>query len=160
MDNGGCEVTFGSAGLSGVAAKMGTMTVANAAGGSGTCVISDGSKSVTVSVTNGDAATATGTAIVTKINSTSLKIRAAQPGTPSGTVTLYFVNGRPVRPLQVSSTETGLSGQTVTDAVGTAGVGVPTLTTALANLAVIAASSSARRHGEADRAMARQPYNP
>lgn len=137
LDNGSSEVTFGSAGLSGVAAKMGTMTVANAAGGSGTCVISDGSKSVTVSVTNGDAATATGTAIVTKINSTSIKIRAAQPGTPSGVVTLYYVNGRPCRPLQVSSTETGLSGQTVTDAVGTAGVGVPTLTTALANIAAM-----------------------
>ena len=134
FDNGAVEVTFGSAGLSGVAAKLGTMTVANAAGATGTCVISDGSKSVTVAVTNGDAATATGTAIVTKINSTSFKVRAAQPGTPSGVVTLFYVNGRPVRPLQVSSTETGLSGQTVTDAVGTAGVGVPALTTALANL--------------------------
>lgn len=125
FDNGGVEVTFGSRGLSGVAAKLGTMSVANATGATGTCVISDGSKSVTVTVTNGDAATATGTGIVTKINRHLAQDSGrAAVHCATGTVTLFYVNGRPCRPLQVSSTETGLSGQTVTDAVGTAGVGV------------------------------------
>lgn len=135
FDDGAVEIGFASKGASGCAASFGTMTVANAAGGTGTCVIKMGVKSATVAVTNGDAATATGTGIVTKLNSDSYPIRAAQPSSPTGTVTLFYVNGRPIRPLSVSSTETGLSGQTVTDAVGTAGAGNPSLTSALANIA-------------------------
>lgn len=138
FDDGAVEVSFASRGASGCAASLGTMVVANAAGGTGTVVVAMGSKSATVSVTSGDTAIVTGSAIVAKLNSDAYPIRAAQPSSASGTVTLFFVNGRPVRPLSVSSTETGITTQTVTDSVGTAGAGVPTLTSALANLAASA----------------------
>jgi len=138
FDDGAVEVSFSSRGASGCSASLGTMVVANAAGGTGTVVIAMGSKSASVAVTSGDAATVTGSAIVTKINSDAYPIRAAQPSSPSGTVTLFFCNDRPVRPLSVSSTETGITTQTVTDSVGTAGAGVPTLSSALANLAAAA----------------------
>lgn len=138
FDDGAVEVSFASRGASGCAASMGTMVVANAAGGTGTVVIAMGSKSASVAVTSGDAATVTGSAIVAKLNSDAYPIRAAQPSSPSGTVTLFFCNDRPVRPLSVSSTETGISTQSVTDSVGTAGAGVPTLTSALQNLAAAA----------------------
>ena len=61
-------------------------------------------------------------------------MRAAQPGTPTGVVTLFYANGRPIRPLSVSIALSGVTTQTATAAVGTVGAGVPTLTTALGNL--------------------------
>jgi len=137
FDDGALEVTFTSNGASGVAAKLGTMTVSNAAGGDGTVVITMGAKTATVNVTSGDAATATGTGIVNKLLSDTYPIRAAQPASPTGTVTLLYCNNRPVRPLSISSTETGISTQAVADSVGTAGAGNPTLTAALANLSQI-----------------------
>lgn len=135
FDNGAIEVTFATSGLAGVAAKMGTMTVAGAAGAAGTVTLKANKSTLTLDVGNGDTAVATGTAIRKKLNSTAFAVRAAEPSTATGTVTLLYVSRRPVRPLTVSSTETGITGQTVADSVGTAGAGVPTLGSALANLA-------------------------
>lgn len=137
IDDGALEISFTSKGVSGIAAKLGTMTVSGTAGSTGTCVIAMGAKSVSVAVTSGDVATVTGTNIVTTLNSTSYPVRAAQPSSPTGTVTILAVNNRPVRPLTVTSTETGISPQAVADAMGTLAAGAPSLTAALGNLAQI-----------------------
>lgn len=137
FDNGAIEVTFASLGQSGVAAILGTMTVSGAAGAAGTVLLRANSKALSLAVANADTAIATGSGIVSKVNGTAFPVRAAQPGTPTGTVTLFYVNKRPVRPLTVSSTETGLAPQAVADAVGTKGVGVPSLTTALTNMTAV-----------------------
>lgn len=145
-DNGGIEISFESRGASGCAASFGSMTVSGTAGAAGSVTIATGSKSITYSVGNSDTAATTGTGLVNKINSDSFAIRAAQPSTPTGTITLFFANGRPLRPLSVSSSESGISPQAVADTVGTAGAGVPSLTSALANLAADD-SAKFRAHG-------------
>lgn len=137
IDDGALEVTFTSRGVSGIAAKLGTLTVSGTAGSTGTCVISMGAKSASIAVTSGDVATATGTAITNTLNGTSYPVRAAQPSSPTGTVTILAVNNRPVRPLTVTSTETGISPQAVADAMGTLAAGTANITAALANLAQI-----------------------
>lgn len=145
-DNGAIEISFESRGASGCAATFGTMAVSGTAGAAGSVSIATGSKTITYSVGNSDTAATTGTGLVNKINSDSFAIRAAQPSSPTGTVTLFYVNGRPLRPLSVSSTESGISPQAVADTVGTAGAGVPSLTSALANLAADD-SAKFRAHG-------------
>ncbi len=137
FDDGAMEITFASAGQSGVAAKLGTLTVSGAAGAAGTVTVRANKGALTVDVGNGDTAIATGTALRKKINSTAFAVRAAEPSTASGVVTLFYVSRRPVRPLSISSTETNITGQTVADSVGTAGAGVPTLAAALVNLSAI-----------------------
>lgn len=134
FDNGACEVTFASKGTAGCAAKAGTLTVTGIAGAAGTVLLKANKSSVSYDVANTAAATVTGTGLVKKINSTSFPVRAAEPGTPTGVVTLLYVNERPVRPLTISSTETLIAPQAVADSIGTAGAGVPTLSTALTNL--------------------------
>lgn len=134
-DNGAIEVSFESRGASGCAASLGTMVVSGTAGAAGSVTIATGPKAITYAVSNSDTAATTGTGIVTKLNSDSYIIRAAQPSSPTGTITLFYANGRPLRPLSVSSTESDISPQAVADTVGTAGAGVPSLTSALANLA-------------------------
>lgn len=136
-DNGAVEVSFVSKGASGVAAKLGTLTVTGIAGAVGTVQVKANKSTLTYDVPNTAAATATGTGLVKKINGTSFPVRAAEPGTPTGVVTLLFVNERPVRPLTISSTETGIAPQAVADAIGTAGAGVPSLATALTNLTAV-----------------------
>lgn len=135
-DNGALEVSFASNGASGVAAKLGTFVVTGTAGvaSAGSMLITMGKHTATVTITDTETNTAVGTAIVTKILSDSYPIRVAQPATPTGTVTIYYVNGRPVRPLSISAVLTGVTTQTVSASVGTVGAGMPTLTSAIANL--------------------------
>jgi phage tail sheath gpL-like len=137
FDNGATEVTFESQGASGVAAYMGTITFAGTAGvaSSGSAATTVGNSVVTTTITDTLADTASGTALVNSFLADNYPIRMAQPGTPTGVVTMFYVNGRPVRPLGITCTLSGVTTQTATVSKGTAGVGNPTLTSALANLA-------------------------
>ncbi len=135
FDAGAVEVSFATKGVSGCAAKLGTIVITGTAGADGTFTITMGAKSAAVAVTNADVLTVTGTGLVTKLNSDAYPVRACEPASPTGTVTLLFQNGRPIRPLSITSTTSAVTTQTCVPSVGTAGAGVPTLTSALANLA-------------------------
>jgi len=137
FDNGALTITFASGGTSGIAAKIGTLTVSGIAGAAGTVTVTMGKHTATVAVANTDAATVTGSALLAKINSTSNPVRIAQPGTATGVLTVFTRNGRPVRPLKISSAETGIAPQAVADSFGTAGAGLPSISAALANLAAL-----------------------
>ena len=136
-DDGAVEVSFASRGASGVAAKIGTVTFAGAAtvATSGSFTLTMGAKVAQVTVIDTGTAAASGTALVNKLLSDSYPVRAAQPSSPTGTVTLFYVSGRPVRPLAVTGQLSGVTVQTAAVATGTAGGGNPTLTSALQNLA-------------------------
>lgn len=137
FDDGALEVSFASKGASGIAAFMGTVAFSGAAGvasaGSYTLAYMDESMQATILDTGTAAASAT--ALVNKVQEDSHAFRAAQPSSPSGTVTLFYVSGRPIRPLSITGTLAGVTTQTATLTRGTAGAGQPTLTSALANLA-------------------------
>ncbi|MBL9006532.1 MAG: hypothetical protein JNJ46_19910 [Myxococcales bacterium] len=134
FDDGAVEVSFDSKGASGVAAKLGTITFSGTAGTTGSATLMMNAKSAQITITSGDAETVSSTGLVNKLLTGSYPVRAAQPGTPTGVVTLYYANGRPVRPLGVSIALTSVTVQTATASVGTAGAGVPTLTAALTAL--------------------------
>ena len=134
FDNGAMEVTFASKGASGVAALCGTFTVGGVTGTAGSFKFTLGKYTPTIAVTALDTTTTAATKIVTALNGSAYPVRVAQPSVATGVVSVFYVSGRPIRPLDFSSTET-TTALTVADAFGTKGVGVPTLTTALVNLA-------------------------
>jgi len=134
FDNGAVECSFVSKGTSGVAASVGTVTVAGVAGGVGTVQLKLGRSTPTVAIAGGETAVQTGNKILAAINGSSYPVRLAQPSVATGVLTVFLVNGRAVRPLGFSSTETGIAPQTVTDAFGTQGMGVPAISAALSNL--------------------------
>lgn len=135
-DNGGLEVSFASKGASGIAAIFGTLVVTGTAAvaSSGSLLVTMGKHTASVTVTDTQTNAVVGTAVVSKLLTNAYPIRAAQPSSPTGTVSFLFVNGRPIRPLSVTAALSGVTTQTVAVSVGTAGAGVPTLTDALDNL--------------------------
>jgi len=133
-DNGAIEVSFASNGASGVAATFGTIAFSGTAGMTGTATVTMGKHTAVAVITSGDILTVSSAAVTAKLRSDNYPIRAAEPAILTGTITLYFVNDRPIRPLSVSCTLQTVTTQTVTATVGTAGAGVPTLTSAIANL--------------------------
>lgn len=135
-DDGALEVSFLSKGASGCAARVGTLTYNGVAGvaSAGTSTLTLGKHTAQVAITDTETAAAAGTAMLNKINGDAYPVRAAQPASPTGAVSLLFVNGRPIRPLGFSHAYSGVTTQTAALSVGTAGSGVPTLTSALANL--------------------------
>lgn len=136
FDNGGVEVTFASKGASGVAAICGTVTFSGTAGvaASGSYTLTMGAKSAQATIGDTFTAAQSATALVNKFLAGSYPVRAAQPSSPSGVVSLFYVDGRPIRPTDFSGTLSGVTTQTATLAKGTAGAGVPTLTDALSHL--------------------------
>jgi phage tail sheath gpL-like len=137
FDDGAVEVTFDSKGVSGVAASFGSATFAGVASvaSAGSVVTTVANRVVTTTITDTETAVASGTALVNSFLTDSYAIRVAQPASPTGAVTLFYVNGHPVRPLTVTSVLSGVTTQTLTVVNGTAGAGNPTLTSALNNLA-------------------------
>lgn len=136
-DNGGLEISFASKGASGVAAFCGTVTFSGTAGvaDAGSYTLTMGAKSIQATIADTSTAAQSATALVNKFLLGSYPVVAAQPSSPSGVVTLFYTDGRAIRPTEFSGTLTGVTTQTAALAKGTAGAGVPTLTDALANLA-------------------------
>lgn len=136
-DNGALEVSFESGGASGIAAKVGTVTFTGAAGvaATGSYTLTMGAETAQIAITDTQTAAVVGTALKNKLLSDSYPVRAAEPGSPTGAVSLFYVSGRPIRPLTISGALSGVTTQTAAVAVGTAGAGLPTLTSALENLA-------------------------
>lgn len=116
---------------SGLTFAAGTLTVANSAGASGSLAIAIGATTYSVSITNGDANTVTATGINTAISAVSGPVTSS---VNSGVVTLFYRTGRYVR--RIKATLTSVTTQTVTSS-DTAGAGVPTMTTALANISAL-----------------------
>lgn len=118
--------------VSGVTASPGTLTLANAADGTGAGhTLTVNNLSNTYNVGNGDAAGAAGDAWAAAINADStFHVKASSNG--SGVITLLYRQGHPVHRITSSTTD---GAQTVTRATGTTGSGTPVLTTALNNAA-------------------------
>lgn len=136
FDDAAFEISFASEGASGVAAILGTVTFSGVAAvaSSGSYTLTIQNKTVQATIADTSTAAQSATALVNKFLTSSWPIRAAQAGTPDGVVKLFYVNGRPIRPLSISGSLSGVTTQTAALARGTAGAGVPTLTDALSNL--------------------------
>lgn len=136
-DNGGVEVTFASKGASGVAAICGSVVFTGVAGvvATGSYTLTLGAQSVQATIVDTSTAAQSATALVNKFMTGSFPVRAAQASSPDGTVKLFYVDGRPIRPTDFSGQLSGVTTQTAALTKGTAGAGVPTLTDALAALA-------------------------
>lgn len=123
--------------VGGVAASPGTIVfAAGPSGADGTAVVRFNIRRVSVAIPNTTTDAAAGTLLRDAINADSYPVTAAQAGSPTGTVTLYFrndVNARGVH--RILSTGTVLDTQTLTVTCGTLGAGVPSLTSALTTLA-------------------------
>jgi len=132
FDPGSLQVDFENQEASLCAASPGTLTFASAATASGTCTVKLGVGLVSYSITNGDAATASAAGLSAAIRADSYQCDSAAPGTPDGSIVLYYRNGRPYRP--VSASLSGVTGQTLTIAADTPGTGTPTITAALTRL--------------------------
>lgn len=111
---------------SGVTTSPGTITFATNATGSAAVSVTIGTTTIS-STTTADTATNNATAFANTINSGSYPVTASAS---SGVITLLYATDRVVHRI---STTTADSTMTSTAAVGTAGAGTPTLTTALSN---------------------------
>jgi phage tail sheath gpL-like len=120
----------------GVAFSCGTITATGAATASGTATVTLNVHKVGYDITNGDAVTATAAGLRTKINEDAYCVTAAIDSPATGVVTLFYrddpQDGRGAHRISVSVT--GVTGQTLAAAVGTAGAGVGSVTIALGNL--------------------------
>ena len=132
-------VRFSSSAM-GLAASPGTIAFASTAGAGGVASVSNYQDwSVSINVANADTLTVSSAALTAAINvSNATPLKAAEPGTPTGTITLYYVQDRPLNFLASSITSTIT--QTLTPAWGTAASGLPSssspsLATILTNLA-------------------------
>ena len=132
-------VRFSSAAMN-LAASPGVLTVSGASSGVGSLTVRNYQDwSASVAIANADSATTTSAAITAAINASNATVlKAAEPTVPTGAITLYYVEDRPLNFLgaEISSTIT----QTIAAAWGTAASGLPSssspsLATVLTNLA-------------------------
>lgn len=132
FDPGAISVDFENQEASLCAASPGTLTFTSAATASGTCSLKLGVGLVSYSITNADTAIASAAGLSAAIRADSYQCDSAVPGTPDGSIVLYYRNSRPYRP--VSASLSGVTGQTITVACDTPGTGTPTITAALTRL--------------------------
>jgi phage tail sheath gpL-like len=118
----------------GVAASPGTATfAAGPAGANGSATLKTHVRDCVASIANADTDAASAGKLRDAINSDSYPVYAAIANPATGVVTLFYRTGRWAHKL--STSVSGIAPQTLTAAVGTLGVGVPTLTSALSTLA-------------------------
>lgn len=117
-------------GTTGVKCSPGTLAYATNVGGNGSATVTIGGTTITVAITDTWTPTQVATAVKDAINADAFPVTATSS---SGDVTLFYAPERVVH--RISAAIVTSTGITVTPAVGTAGAGTPTLTTALANLA-------------------------
>lgn len=127
------RVDFGDP-AGGVAASPGTTTFANNAGADGTATLKTHVKDVVVAIANADTPAVAAGKFRDGINADAYTVYAAIPAVATGVVTLFYRTGRWAHRLGVA-VSAPLNPMTLAAAVGTAGVGTPTLTSALAALA-------------------------
>lgn len=117
----------------GVAASPGTVTLGGGpAGAPGTFTIKAMVKVAQVTYAMGDAVTAITPKMAAKLNGDSYSVSGAVESTPTGVLTLFYRNERPLH--RVSSTAAG-GALTASAAVGVQGSGTPSLTSVLTTLA-------------------------
>lgn len=113
-------------GSTGMTASPGTLALSGTASGSGSYSVTVGGTTMTATVAGSDTASVVGDSLVAAINGGGNPITATNS---SGTLTFFYVTDRVVHRFSKSADGNGLTG---TFTIGTAGVGAPTLTTALA----------------------------
>jgi phage tail sheath gpL-like len=124
FDDGALQVDFANAASSGCAASPGTLTFSGTAGVGGTCTLNLGVGLTSFAVTAADTAIVSAGNAVTAIRADAYQNDAAQPGTPDGSVTLYYITGRPCRPI-TATLGGGVTVQTLTVSCDTVGTGTP-----------------------------------
>jgi len=118
----------------GVAASPGTATFANGpAGGAGTATLGNHVRPLVASIANNNTDAQSATAFRDALNGDAYPVYGAIPAVATGVVTLFYRTGRWAHLL--SASVSGIAPQTLTLAVGTAGVGTPSLASAFGNLA-------------------------
>ena len=116
----------------GVAASPGTLTIALDAAANSVITLTTHVRPCAVAIAATNTPALAAPKVRDGINADSYPVYAAIPSVATGVVTLFFRTGRWAHLLGGSTTD---NTQTVTMAVGTAGAGVPTLTSALSSLA-------------------------
>ncbi len=130
FDDGALQVDFANAAGSGCAASPGTIVFTGVAGVGGTATLTLGVGAPSFTVTASDTAIVSAGNAVTAIRSDAYQNDAAVPASPSdGTVTLYYITGRPCR--AISAALASVTVQTVAASCDTVGTGTPA--TAVAN---------------------------
>lgn len=142
-------VTFSDAAMQ-VAASPGTITFASGPAGAGTATVRLNLHTVPVAIAASSTDPASGGAVRDAVNAGGYCCSAAQAGTPTGEVTLFYRNGRPAHRLSASAA--GISPQTLTAAFGTLGAGNPAIGPALAALTADAQAYKAWAYGFLDTA--------
>lgn len=117
----------------GIAASPGTVTFTGTAGGDGSVTVSFGVKSAQATIKAANTLDKSAIALRDAINADAYACAAAIPSTATGVVTLFYRNERIVHRI-TATVSAPVTPQTIAAAVGTAGVGTPNLTQALANL--------------------------
>lgn len=117
----------------GIAASPGTVTFTGIAGGDGSATVSFGVKAAQTTIKAANTLDKSAIALRDAINADAYACAAAIPSTATGVVTLFYRNERVVHRI-AASVSAPVSPQTIAATVGTAGVGTPTITQALANL--------------------------
>jgi len=118
----------------GITASPGTIAFSGTASGAGTTSISIGGTTISATISNSDSASVIASALNTAINAGAYPVTAS---VSSSTVTLFYAPDRAVH--RITGSITAAITTTITPAVGTAGAGTPTLTTALTNAAALTA---------------------
>lgn len=113
--------------------KVGTLAYATNVGSDGSTTITICGTTISVPITTGQTPTQVGDAVVAAINAADYPVTALNS---AGTVTLYYAPDRDLR--RITAAIVTSSGITVTPTVGTAGVGSPSLATAITNLGALA----------------------
>lgn len=120
----------------GISLRAGTLTFATNVTGAGSVTITIAGVTITVAIANADTPAQVVTKCVTAINAADYPVTAAVNASSTAVLDLYYAPDRDVRRITAAIvTSTGI---TVTPAVGTAGAGAPTLTTAITNLGALA----------------------
>ncbi len=132
-------VMFNQTGATGITVSNGIVTYATNAVADGSTTVTVGATTFTAAITGGDTPTIVATAITAAINAGGGPVIALSL---AGVVTLYPANMRPVRRVSAAIITSTAITATVT-LHGTTGVGVPTLTTAIANVEAMAQGFSA-----------------
>lgn len=124
------RVTFSNP-AAGVSASPGTVTFATNASGDGVATLTADFLTAQATITNGDTPAVVAAAMRDATNAAAFPLRAALADPATGVVTLFFKDDWYCHRLSVADTAAGM---TSTGAFGTAGAGVPAISTALTGL--------------------------
>ncbi len=130
------RVEFSDAAM-GLAASPGTVTFANNATGDGLATIVAGSQTIATAFANGDTPSQIAAKVVAQIKTDAYNVDAFD--NTGGVVVLLYPQGQEAVVMRISASITAAIGTTIAAAVGTAGTGVPSISTPLTSIRALGA---------------------